>query len=79
MKLRKILFSAILFILVGIAMVGCGNDEEAENENGGGHGHTHQSVIQAVSKIDAQNITADRIIKNKLDENLILTTYDTID
>lgn len=41
MKFRKISLSAILFILVGIAMVGCGNDEEAEDGDGSEHSHTH--------------------------------------
>jgi len=41
MQFMKISIGAILLILIGVAMVGCSNDEEAKNENTSSHGHSH--------------------------------------
>ena len=46
MQFNKISIGAILLILIGAAMVGCSNDEEAKteetkNENASSHGHAH--------------------------------------
>jgi len=39
MQFKKLSLGAILLVLIGIAMVGCSNDEGTEGENG--HSHTH--------------------------------------